>query len=168
MILPWQQYIPGPHPERSIHYPLEIALDSWFQGVVMIESETKTTVGRIDLRLLKKARNGRFTIWLVMELKVIKSFRNAAKNSAPSPVKESDNVNAIADGVKQAAAYREACSAEEAWLEIYDLRNDKTEDLRKQAKVVAMRNLCTPHPEIHMWPVFGSAKDARKAVYTGG
>ncbi len=163
-----QQYIPGPHPERSIHYPLKIALGSWFHGIVMIDSEAKTTVGRIDLRLLKKAPNGQFAIWIVMELKVIKSFRNAAVDSDPSPVKDADNVNAIVEGVKQVAAYREDCSAKEALLEIYDLRKDKTEDLTKREKVEAVRNQCTPHPGIHVWPIFGTAKDAQNAVYTGG
>lgn len=162
------QYIPGQYPERSIHYSLKIALGSWFHGIVMIDSESKTTVGRIDLRLLKKTQDGRFAIWIVMELKVIKSFRNAPVHSNPSPVKAADNVNAIVDGVKQVAAYREDCSAEEAWLEIYDLRKDKTEDLTKRAIVVATRNECTPRPRIHVWPVFGTAKDARNAVYTGG
>ena len=162
------RYIPGPHPERSIHYPLEIALDSWFHGVVMIDSEATTTVGRIDLRLLKKAGDGRFAIWIVMELKIIKSLRNVSDHTDPSPVNEADNVNAIVDGLKQVASYREDCSAEEALLEIYDLRKDKSEDLTKRAKVVTTRNECTPRPRIHVWPLFGTAKDARNAVYTGG
>ena len=163
------RYVPGPHPESSIHYPLDIAIDSWFHGVLKTDSEAKTTIGRIDLRLLKKKKQDEsFAYWISMELKVIKSFTNAPKDSEPSPVKESDNVDAIVEGVKQAAAYRENCSAEEALLEVYDLRKDKTDDLTKRAKVLATKKQFTPQPRIYVWPVFGSARHARNAGYTGG
>ena len=162
------RYVPGPQPERSIHYPLEIALDSWFHGVLKTDSEAKTTMGRIDLRMLTKKEDKPFAYWSVMELKVIKSFTNAPKGSHPSQVKETDNVDAIVEGVKQAAAYQEDCSAEEALLEIYDLRKDKTGDLTKREEVLAVKNEVRRHPRIHAWPVFGSARDARNARYTVG
>ena len=161
------RYVPGPHPEGSIQSALEVALNFWFRGVVKAEHEDNTNIGRIDVRLLKKSKDGSLAYWVIMELKVIKSFRNAPQGSDPSPVSDADNVAAIVEGVRQAGAYRENRSAEEGLLEIYDLRKDKTDDLRKHEKVSAAMSRLTPQPEVHVWPVFGSAQDARNAGFTG-
>ena len=161
------RYVPGPKPERSIQSTLQVALASWFRGVVRTEAEDDTSIGRIDLRLLRKSENGSLAYWVIMELKVIKSFRNAPRGSNPSPVSESANVEAIVEGVKQAGSYRANRSAEEGLLEIYDLRKDKTNDLTKQDKVLDAMKRFTPRPEVHVWPVFGSARDARTAGFTG-
>lgn len=161
------RYVPGPQPERSIQSTLMVALAFWFRGVVRAEPEDKTSIGRIDIRLLRKNEDGSLGYWVIMELKVIKSFRNAPRGSVPSPVPEAENVAAIVEGVRQAGAYRENRSTEEGRLEIYDLREEKANDLTKQGKVLDALNRFTPHPEIHVWPVFGSAHDARIAGFTG-
>ena len=161
------RYVPGPQPERSIQSTLGVALASWFRGVVRAEAEDDTSIGRIDIRLLRKSEDGSLAYWVIMELKVVKSFRNAPRGSNPSPVSESDNVAAIVEGVRQAGSYRENRSAEEGLLEIYDLRKDKTNDLTKHDKVLDAMNRFAPRPEVHVWPVFGSARDARIAGFTG-
>ena len=161
------RYVPGPQPERSIQSTLEVALNFWFRGVVKAEHEDDTGIGRIDVRLLKRSEDGSLAYWVIMELKVVRSFRNATQGSSPSPVSDADNVAAIVEGVRQAGSYRENRSAEEGLLEIYDLRKDKTNDLTTHEKVSAAMNRFTPPPVVHVWPVFGSARDARIAGFTG-
>ena len=121
------QYVPGPQPEKCIQSDLEVALNFWFRGVVIAQHEDSTNIGRIDVRLLKKSNEeGSLTYWVIMELKVIKSFTNAQDGSNPSSVSASTNVGSIVKGVEQAGAYRENRGAEEGLLEIYDLRKNKT------------------------------------------
>ena len=157
-----KQYIPGPRPEKSIQSDLEGALSFWFRGVVRVESEDSTNIGRIDVRLLKKEANGRLAYWVILELKVIKSFRNTS-----SQVNDRDNVEAIVKGVKQAGSYRANREAEKGMLEIYDLRRDKSKDLTAQKAVSAALATYSPPPMIHVWPVYGSAGDARDAGQVG-
>ena len=163
----WKQgaadkYIPGENPEKSIQSLLEFALNFWFRGVVRAESEDSTNIGRIDVRLLTRGADGRLGYWIILELKVIKSFTNSG-----SKVSESSNLEAIVKGVKQAGSYRENRCAEEGMLEIYDLRQDKSEDLTVRDDVSAALNMYCPPPKIDIWPLFGSAEDARNAGYTG-
>jgi len=127
-----------------------------------VETEDRTNIGRIDVRLLKKGANTPLAYWIILELKVIKSF-----TSSESPVSPSDNVKAIVKGVKQAWAGRENRGAEEGRLEIYDLRADKSEDLTAREDVLAALKVCSPPPSIDTWPAFGSAEDARDAGYSG-
>ena len=163
----WKQgaankYIPGENPEKSIQSLLEFALNFWFRGVVRAESEDSTNIGRIDVRLLTRGADGRLGYWIILELKVIKSFTNSG-----SKVTESANLEAIVKGVKQAGSYRQNRCAEEGMLEIYDLRQDKSEDLAVRDDVSAALNMYCPPPKIDVWPLFGSAEDARNAGYTG-
>ena len=163
-----RQYVPGPRPENSIQSDLERALNFWFRGVIKARTEDKTNIGRIDVRLLKKGSDGRLAYWIIIELKVIKSFTNAKKGSTPSLVNDNTNVEAIVKGVKQAGSYRTTTLAEEGLLEIFDLRKDKTERLTERPQVSAALQLYTPPPQIDVWPAFGQAEDARNAGYTGG
>ena len=156
------RYIPGPRPEKSIQLDLQVVLSSWFRGVVRAEAEDNTNIGRIDLRLLKKEANGGLAYWIILELKVIKSFTNTA-----SKVGDSINVEAIVKGVKQAGSYRANRDAEEGTLEIYDLRQDKSEDLTAREDVSAALSMYSPPPTVHIWPMYGSADDARNAAQIG-
>ena len=127
-----------------------------------------TNIGRIDVRLLKKNEGeGSLTYWVIMELKVIKSFTNPQQGSNPSSVSTATNLNAIVKGIQQAGLYQENRSAEKAVLEIYDLRKDKKEDLKQRPEVSTAMGAFAMPPEIHVWPVFGSSEDARVAGYTG-
>ena len=157
-----RRYIPGERPEKSIQSDLSNALNFWFRGVVWAEKEDHTSIGRIDVRLLKKGANGRLGYWIILELKVIKSFTNTS-----SPVGTSTNVEAIVEGVKQAGSYRANRSADEGMLEIYDLRKDKSEDLTARPAVSEALARYSPPPRVDVWPVFGSAVDARNAGQIG-
>ena len=156
------EYIPGMRPEKSIQSDLRFALDFWFRGVVRAEAEDRTNIGRIDVRLLIEGANGGLTYWVILELKVIKTFTNSS-----SQVRDSTNVSTIVKGVKQAASYRVNRKAKEGMLEIYDLRMDKSEDLTARTQVSAVLQSYSPPPRVHVWPVFGSAEDARNANQTG-
>ena len=161
------RYIPGERPERSIQADLELALNFWFRGVIKAESEDTTSIGRIDVRLLKSAPDTGLAYWIILELKVMKSFTNAPAGGTPSRVGDSTNIDAIVNGVRQAASYRENREAEEGLLEIYDLRRDKRNDLREDEKVLTTLSEYTPPPRIDVWPVFGQSRDARAAGFTG-
>ena len=156
------RYIPGERPEKCIQSDLVNALNFWFRGVVRAEGEDRTNIGRIDVRLLKEGVNGGLSYWVILELKVIKSFTNNC-----SRVSDSTNVRAIVEGVEQAGSYRANRRAEEGMLEIYDLRKDKSEDLTARAAVLAALETYSPLPRVDVWPVFGTAGDARNAGQTG-
>ncbi|MYB37485.1 MAG: hypothetical protein F4Y26_08905 [Gammaproteobacteria bacterium] len=157
------QYIPGPQPERSIQSELELALSFWFRGVVKVECEDSTNIGRIDVRLLKaSADGGGLSYWVILELKVIKSYTHTGVG-----VGDAANVDSIVEGVQQAGSYRANRLAEVGMLEIYDQRRDKSADLTARQPVVDARASYSPPPDIHVWPVFGSARDARRAGHTG-
>lgn len=156
------QYIPGKQPERTLQSALVNSLSSWFRGVVWVEKEDSTNIGRIDVRLLTERAAGGLAYWVILELKVIKSF-----TSTSSQVVLSTNVEAIVKGVKQAGAYRENRKAEEGMLEIYDLRQDKSANLTAHEEVSAALKKYSPPPRVDVWPLYGSADDARNAGHTG-
>ena len=156
------RHIPGPQPEKSIQSDLEVALNFWFRGVIRAEGEDRTNIGRIDVRLLKKESTGRLAYWIILELKVIKSFTNTS-----SSVADSANVEAIVKGVQQAGSYRANRRAEEGMLEVFDLRRDKSDDLKSRETVSQALATYSPPPRVHIWPVYGTAEDARKAGHSG-
>ncbi len=156
------RYIPGARPEKSIQEDLQIALSFWFRGVVKVDEEDTTNIGRIDVRLLKTRANGGLDYWIILELKVIKSFTNTE-----SSVRDSTNVQAIAKGVRQAGSCRANRDAEEGRVEVYDLRQDKSKDLKARKDVSDALAMYSPPPVIDVWPVYGSADDARKAGHIG-
>ena len=155
-------YIPGPRPERAIQTQLQTVLRSWFQDVVRVEPEDTTNIGRIDVRLLTPAPDGRLAYWTILELKVVKSFTHSE-----SGVSNADNVSAIVKGIEQAAAFRDNRGAEHGMLEVYDLRKDKSDDLTTRQAVTATLGNFAPPPDMHVWPVYGSAADARHDGQTG-
>ena len=155
------RYIPGPQPEKSIQLDLQVVLSSWFRGVVRAETEDVTNIGRIDVRLLTTGANGRLVYWVIIELKVIKSFSNTE-----SRVTDAANVEAIVKGIRQAGAYRTNRNAE-GMLEVYDLRDDKSEDLTARQNVSEALATYSVPPRVDVWPVYGSAADARAAGESG-
>ena len=162
------EYVPGSEPEKSVQSGLQLFLSSWFHGVVRAEREDKTNIGRIDIRLLKRSKEeGTLAYWVIMELKVIKSFANAKIGSKPAKVGGGANIEAIVKGIRQAGAYRKNREAEEGLLEVYDLRKDKIEDLRQRTEVRAAVVEFFPPVAVRVWPVYGSSEDARAAGYTG-
>lgn len=161
-------YVPGRAPEAAFQNHMAIVLNSWFHGVVRAEVEDRINIGRIDVRLLKKSsEEGSLAYWAIIELKVVKSFANAALGEKPSTVGPAANIDAIVKGLKQAWAYRANRSAEEGLLEVFDLRRDKQEDLMTCADVVGALAECSQPPTYAIRPIFGSSDDARSAGFAG-
>ena len=157
------EYIPGPQAERAIQREVRTGLGSWFRGVVRAEMEDTISVGRIDVRLLQQT-DGNWFYWAIVELKVLRSSHNAKKGVQASPVSLSDNAAGVAEGVRQVYAFAKNRGAE-PFLEIYDLRKDKTADVLKEEVVISELNKCVPAPCCRVWPLFGSASGARVAGF---
>ena len=50
-------------------------------------------------------------------------------------------------------------------MDIYDLRKDKAEDILSHTVVVEELSRCSLKPECRVWPLYGSASDARIAGF---
>ena len=132
------------------------------------EHEDTTNIGRIDVRLLIKSDQGHpLTYWAIIELKVIKSFVNAKKGCDPNRVNDSVNINLLIEGIRQAWAYQQNRETDIGLLEVFDLRKDKRTNLIRDDKVIAGTTQYTPTPKQHVRPIFGKARDARIAGFTG-
>lgn len=162
-----RQYVPGERPEKAIQGQLTVWLSGWFRGVVRAEHEDHTNIGRIDVRLLQKGESGGLAYWAIVEMKVIRSLRSAGSVAEASKVGASDNVKAIVEGIMQAWAYRLNRDADEGLVEVYDLRRDKEPDLMVRPEVTEVLMDRQPAPVINIRPLFGSAKEARDAGFTG-
>jgi hypothetical protein len=156
------KYVPGPTPEKAIQKALRIALTSWFRGVVKAEVEDSISVGRIDIRLLRPAVDGSFAYWAILELKVIKSFHHAAGKKPLVSVTDDENAAAVAEGVRQARAFGKDRNAE-PFLDVFDLRKNKTVQILEHIIVVDELKKYALEPRCHVWPLYGSASDARVA-----
>lgn len=161
-----KDYVPGTQPEKAIQYDLKIALSSWFRGELRVEMEDPTPVGRIDVRLLHRNQDdGALSYWAIIELKVMRSNRNAPRGKMASSVSMSDNIAAVVDGLKQANAYRRDRIAVEGLLEVYDLRKDKVKDVKGETPVKDQWENCDQGLVFNVRPLFGSAKEARDAGF---
>ena len=159
------QYVPGPQPEKVIQKQLQVVLNSWFHGLIKAEIEDSVSIGRIDIRLLKLNAQKKLEYWMIVELKVIKSFANAKVGKTPTTVSHSMNVEAICEGIRQAFAFAQNRNAD-AMLEVFDLRKDKAADVLKTEEVREELAKCNPQPPCHVWPLYGSAAEARCAGYS--
>ncbi|WP_166037905.1 hypothetical protein [Sphingosinicella sp. YJ22] len=161
------KYVPGPDPERTIQKDLENWLNSAFWGLLRAEIEEKTLIGRIDVKLLIDEGEKALTYWAIVELKVIKSFANAPGSATPSTVSRTTNLKAIEKGLRQAWAYQKNRKAEHGLLEVYDMREDKEEDLFSASETQKVLAELAPVPSHAVRELFGSADDARFAGYAG-
>jgi hypothetical protein len=160
-------HIPGRDPERQIQQALEFALNFWFHGVVRADVEDRTKIGRIDVRLMQPSSDGPLMYWAIIELKVIKSFAHAPRPDVPNPIRRSENIAVIVEGFRQAWAFADERLSEEGLLEVFDLRVDKQDDLLTDRAVVRAVRRLNPVPRHHVRPVFGSARLARQAGFSG-
>lgn len=159
-------YIPGALPEKALQHELGLTLSTWFHGVLRVDTEDSTAIGRIDVRLLKlAATEGSLTYWAIIELKLIKSFAHATSGNRARRVTRTANVDAIAEGVRQASAFWRDRHAEEGLLEIFDLRKEKAEDLLDMPSILELVSQLEKCPHISVRPLFGSAHDARIAGF---
>ena len=157
------EYIPGVRPEKVIQRELAIGLGSWFHGIVRATVEETIPVGRIDVRL-SYIRDGAWAYWAILELKVLRSSHNAPEGKKANPVSLTDNAEAVAEGVRQVNAFAKNWQAEPL-LEIFDLRQDKQPNILEEKPVTQELSKCTPVPSCRIWPLFGSASDARLAGF---
>ncbi len=159
------EYVPGPQAEKTIQKQLQVVLTSWFQGAIKAEIEDTTTIGRIDIRLLRLNSQQKLEYWMIVELKIIKSCTNAKVGKKPTSVSLSANVEAVCEGLRQSFAFAQNRKAD-AMLEVFDLRKDKAKDLLKEKDVCDEFSKCQPQPLCHVWPLYGSSSEARIAGYT--
>jgi hypothetical protein len=144
------EYVPGPQAEKTIQKQLQVVLTSWFHGAVKAEIEDTTTIGRIDIRLLRLNSLQRLEYWMIVELKIIKSCANAKVGKKPTGVSLSTNVEAICEGIRQSFAFAQNRNAD-AMLEVFDLRKDKKKDLLKEKDVCKEFSKCQPPPLCHVY-----------------
>jgi hypothetical protein len=158
-------YHPGRKPEDSLQSELRTSLNAWFRGRLRVEREITTEIGRIDIGLLIPLDNTNLGLayWGVVELKVVKSFRHSTRDDRLVRVTPMENAREVAEGIRQAHAFRQNRGCAYAVLEIYDMRADKGTDPREHAEVRATLPMCSPPPEIRLMPMFGSASQAREA-----
>jgi hypothetical protein len=158
------QYVPGEHPEKSIERDLRISLSSWFRGVVRAELQDTIPIGRIDVRLLVPD-GGRLAYWAIIELKIIKSFRNAVRPTQPTAVTLGENVEELCEGLRQANAFRVNRHADYGLLEVYDLRRTKGNDVFEHTDILAALQKCAADLVWNVRDIYGSSADAREAGY---
>jgi hypothetical protein len=157
------EYVPGPRPEKVIQRQLGTDLRSWFRGTVRAEFESTLPLGRIDIRLLYR-RDGAWTVWTVLELKLLRSYHNPPTGKKAKSVSLAANVEAVVEGVRQVNAFAKDNHAEPL-LEVFDLRKVKQPDILKATAVAQELAKCQPVPNCRVWPLFGSAGDARRAGF---
>jgi hypothetical protein len=166
----WQKgaankYYVDDDPERTIQLRLRTFLNGWFRGLVRAEREDTTVIGRIDVRLLvPNPQGGGLAYWAIIELKVVKSFHHSATGS-PTTVSEAENAENVAEGIRQAHSFSRDRKCPPGYLEIYDMRRDKSEDICEHSVVQEQLSRLVPEPEINVRSLFGSAGDARRAGY---
>ena len=161
-----KNYVPGEHPEKSIQYGLMIALRSWFRRVVSVELEDSIPAGRIDVRLLHGGQGDKpLSYWAVIELKIMRSKRNAPKGKKASSVSIPDNVSAVVEGLKQINSYRRDRHAEEGLLEVFDMRKDKSIDIKGEAAVIDQCKIIDQDIVFNVRPLFGTTREARDAGF---
>lgn len=161
------EYVPGPHPEKAVQRALIMSLGSWFRGVVAVEPEDPTNIGRIDVRLLVSRNNCGLSYWAIIELKIIKSKVNAKRGVRPSLVGPAENAAVVIEGLNQARAYAANRQADAGLLEIFDLRKDKLQTLFDRSDVKTVWQQCVPPVIVSVRAVYGSASDARAAGFSG-
>jgi len=155
------KYFPDASPEKAIQEKLRVALWSWFRGLVSIGTEDSVNKGRIDVRLLAPPGESLgLRYWSIIELKVARSFGSTEK-----PVPRSVVINEIVKGVGQANEFTSDRAVEEGFLEIYDMRQDKTDNLLTDAKIVKRLNACTVTVNATLRPMYGTADEARNAGF---
>ena len=161
-----KHYVPGVHPEKTIQKTMRVALSSRFRGELRVEMEDPIPVGRIDVRILQKNQNdGSFSYWAIIELKVMRSKRNAPEKKKAKSVSPAENVATVVKGLKQVDSYKRDRSAPEGLLEVYDLRKDKTIDVKVEKPVKDQWDQCDQKIVFNIRPLFGTAEDARNAGY---
>ncbi len=160
-------YVPALNTEKEIQKRLRRQLRAWFQGQLTVENEDSTKIGRIDVRLLASdPESPGLKYWTIIELKVVRSFRNAPKGKSPDAVHKSTVTKEVVKGVQQATSFTKNRELNEGFLEVYDMRKDKSVDIMENPRVKQEVAKATVTLHASVREMFGSADDARKAGYS--
>ncbi len=148
---------PSSRAEALIQMHLRTGLSVKFP-TCRIRKEQPGIPGRLDLHVEKSDPRipGVVTVFAVLELKVLKSFRNTG-----TPVDDSENREAVDKGVRQAATYRDDRHAISAALCCFDMRRQASgdtcfDDVRDLAGELGVT--------MRAWYVFSSSEAYRKFV----
>lgn len=156
------EYVPAKNTEKAIQQRLRYHLTGWFHGVVKVGMEDAASRGRIDVRLLAPPASGNgLQYWSIVELKVARTFRNAKKGKTPQKVTEKTLIDDLLKGIGQAHDFTEETQVKEGFLEVYDMRQDKTIELLKHEKVTAKLGACRVQVNAALRQMFGSSEEAR-------
>lgn len=156
------EYVPAKNTEKAIQMRLHYHLSGWFKGIVKVHVEDSIDMGRIDVRLLTPPGSGYgLQYWSIIELKVARSFRTAKKGKKAAVVSKKSVIDEILKGIVQAHEFTSEQEVKEGFLEVYDMRKDKSDDLFSEAKVIEKLDQCTVVVNAKLRPMFGSAEDAR-------
>lgn len=162
------EYVPAKNTEKAIQQRLRYHLTGWFHGIVKVGMEDAVSKGRIDVRLLAPPASGNgLQYWSIIELKVARTFRNAKKGKTPQKVSEKSLVDELLKGIGQAHDFTEETQVKEGFLEVYDMRQDKTEELLEQEKVTAKLGACKAQVNAAVRKMFGSSEEARDHSFGG-
>ena len=144
--------------ESRVQMYLEIALNTAFPTCT-IRSEQSIPEGRIDIEILESepTERSRITQHGVLELKVLRSFRETGSNVA---VKETKNW--IKTGVEQAAAYRDGKGAKWGALLCFDMRCKNVGDLDSFKHVRVLAKKCDVH--LRRWFMYATSAQLRSAL----
>jgi len=147
------------HAERRIQWPLRVGLSAAFPMCVIREEQSQAT-GRIDLEIEESdpVDPSQVVRHALLELKVIRSFWESGE-----AVSDKQNANHIAEGVVQAAMYRDERNTRAAALCCFDMRSDLGQDCFSHVRTKAKRTRVV----LRRWHIFASAKEYREALDAG-
>lgn len=157
------EYVPAKNTEKAIQQRLRYHLTGWFHGIVKVGMEDTVSKGRIDVRLLAPPASGNgLQYWSIIELKVARTFRNAKNGKPPQKVSEKALIDELLKGIGQAHDFTEETQVKEGFLEVYDMRQDKSEELLEHEKVAAKLGACNVPVNAAVREMFGSSEEARE------
>jgi hypothetical protein len=141
--------------EARIQYYLRIAFRTHFPAC-RVSYEQPQPAGRYDLELLEVDAVDKSILirHVLLELKVLRSFWNTG-----GPVGDQATQEWVAEGVRQAAAYRDELDVRAAAVCCFDMRKVTTFDCLAAVKTIARRRKIS----LRSWRLYASAKAYRAA-----
>jgi hypothetical protein len=145
--------------EDRVEFSLREGLTGAFPSCV-IRAEQSQTSGRLDLEVEEPHWDdpSDVTRHAILELKILRSYR-----STGTPVPDSENVKAVADGVRQAASYRKERRSRASALCCFDMRETfSAQQCFTHVQGLAKRHVVT----LRVWHIFNSSQTYRRHLIT--
>jgi hypothetical protein len=146
-----RRWWPYEHAEARIALTLREGLTGAFPTCTVRDEQPQPS-GRLDLELFEPLPHdpSQVIYHAILELKVLRSFRSSGTTVAPSVT-----VSSVAEGVRQAASYRNDRSARASALCCFDMRTTFSGD----ACFDAVRKLASRHRvTLRVWHIFASSR----------